>query len=340
MRITAMFGLLIGLVLHFGVDALAADAPRDGGARATPEQVRRGPKVEQGFVRMDDGTRLYYRKTGSGPLKVIAPYDLMIFDVMRQLADIATVVTYDTRSRGRSEPSKNPAHLTIQQDVRDLEAVRAHFHFEKFAPIGFSYLGKAVALYAVAHPDRVTRIVQIGASPIREEPTGEAVDADLVGAPAADVARMRQMRKTDAKQRWPEEFCRSEWRVTRYMLVGNPVNARKIDVDRICMYPNEWPLNADTTLAPLWESVDRTVPTAEELRTITVPVLTIHGTKDRNAAYSGARTWAATLPNDRLLTVTNAGHVVWADDSRIVISAIREFLSGKWPTDSEKVRNE
>src|SRR5205814_10103666 len=98
--------------------------------------------------------------------------------------------------------------------------------------------------------------------------------------------------------------------------------------------------NTDTALNQLWEGVDRTVPNAEEVMTITVAVLTNHGTRDRNAAYSGARKWAATLPNGRLLTVIGAGHVVWADDSDMVISGIRKFLRGKWPTNSEKVSGE
>jgi proline iminopeptidase len=303
-------------------------------------QNGRRMNAEEGFVRAEDGTRLYYRKIGRGPVKVIAPYDLMMFDALRQFADIATIVTYDTRNRGRSEPSRDPARSTIQQDVLDLEAVRAHFRFDKFVPVGFSYLGKVVALYGIAHPGRVSRIVQIAPSPIREEAAGDAVDADALGAPAADVERMRELRKTKAKETSPREYCRAEWMVTRYMLVGNPANAPKIDVDAICAQPNEWPLNAEKTLAPLWESVDRTIPTSDELKTVTVPVLTIHGTKDRNAPYSGGRKWAASLPNARLLTIAGAGHVAWADDPSAVFGAIRQFLRGTWPPGSEKVKNE
>lgn len=291
----------------------------------------------QGFVTAEDGTRLFYREIGNGPVRVIAPYDLMMFDLVRQLGDKATVVTYDMRNRGRSERSKDPKRSTIQQDVRDLEAVRAHFHFDKFVPVGFSYLGKVVALYAIAHRDRVSRIVQLAPSPIAEEPPGEAVDADHLGAPPADVARMRELRKTDAKEKKPQEFCRSEWKVTRYMLVGVPKSAAKIDIKDICSHPNEWPVNQERALASLWDSVDQTVPTADELKTITVAVLTVHGTNDRNSPYVGGRRWAASLPNGRLLTVPGAGHVLWADSPQVVIAAIRAFLDGRWPAGSEKV---
>src|SRR5205823_2538331 len=120
-----------------------------------------------------------------------------------------------------------------------------------------------------------------------------------LGAPAEDVARMRQLRQTDAKERSPAEFCLSEWAVTRYMLVGVPKNATKIDVRRICSFPNEWPANADKTLSSLWESIDRAILSPSELAKVTVPVLTIHGTSDRNAPYKGALRWTAGLPNAR-----------------------------------------
>ena len=38
---------------------------------------------------------------------VIVPLDLYLFDQMKQFADIATVVTYDLRSRGRSDRAKD-----------------------------------------------------------------------------------------------------------------------------------------------------------------------------------------------------------------------------------------
>jgi pimeloyl-ACP methyl ester carboxylesterase len=297
-------------------------------------------RPEQGFVNTEDGIRLFYRKVGHGPIRVIAPYDLMMFGALRPLADIATIVTYDTRNRGRSDASPDASRSTIQQEARDLEAVRRHFKFETFVLIGFSYLGKAAALYAIDHPARVSRIVQIAPSPIQEEAAADDVDADLLGAPPADVALMRRMRLGDAKSKSPREFCNAEWNVTRYMLVGDPANASKIPVRDICSRANEWPVNAEKRLGPLWDSVEKTVPTAAQLKTITMPVLTIHGTKDRNAAYKGGRKWVAALPNARLVSVSGAGHAVWVDNPKVVFTAMRSFLRGEWPTVSEPVNGE
>ena len=129
------------------------------GPGSAPAQVS---KVEEGFVKAGDGTKLYYRKFGNGPVTIIAPLDSFLHEHFRQLANLATVVTYDVRNRGRSDRAKDASTWTIQQDVKDLEAVRRELKIEKFIPIGFSYTGLMVAMYALDHPDRVTRIVQLG----------------------------------------------------------------------------------------------------------------------------------------------------------------------------------
>lgn len=330
--------LLTGMLLVL-VTALAV--PHTGGS---PHRADRNPartvrkRIESGFITITDGSRLYYRKVGSGAARVIAPSDLFLYDFTRRLTGVATVVTYDTRGRGRSELARGAAPPTIEQDVRDLEEVRRHFGFDKFVPVGFSYLGKAVVMYAATHPARASRLIMISAAPPAAVEDGEPVDADRLGAPARDVARMRQLRLTDAKERSPAEFCLAEWAVTRYMLVGAAANAQKIDVQRLCSLPNEWPVNADRTLSTLWESVDRANLSPAELARVTMPVLVIHGTSDRNSPYKGALRWAATLPNARLMTVLDAGHVVWADDPNAVGRAIREFISGHWPAGAEQTR--
>jgi pimeloyl-ACP methyl ester carboxylesterase len=66
-------------------------------------------------------------------------------------------------------------------------------------------------------------------------------------------------------------------------------------------------------------------------------VLTIHGTKDRNAPYGSGREWAALLSNARLLTIRGAAHQSFVEFPEIVFPAIRAFLSGAWPDAAEKI---
>jgi pimeloyl-ACP methyl ester carboxylesterase/ketosteroid isomerase-like protein len=288
-----------------------------------PEHV---PPHEEGYVAADDGTRLYYRKIGEGPATIIAPLDFVMYPFLSQLSDRATVITYDMRSRGRSDQAKDSATLTIEQDVKDLEAVRSHFKVEKFIPVGFSYLGKVVVMYASAHPERVSRIIQLGPAANRNLPAVE--DKDF-GAPEADVKKWQEMQASGAIESAPKDFCTAQWNVMRYYLTGTPKGAARFDVKTNCDLEKEWPVNFRRTVSVLGPTIGKAVVSDDALKIVTMPVLIIHGTKDRNAPYAGGQAWASALPNARLVTIDGAAHASWLDDPPVVFAAIRQFLRGE-----------
>lgn len=294
--------------------------------------------VEEGFVTTADGARLHYRKAGNGPRTVIVPLGWVLFDDFMQFSDIATMIFYDLRNRGRSSAVADVSTLTVQQDVRDLETVRRHFNVEKFSAIGYSYLGLVVAMYALDHPQRVERIVQMG-------PVGFAgttypahlrhTDADI-GAPAEEVNKFKEMMKAGAKSSAPREFCEQQWKVMSYYQVGTAEGVKRAGPSH-CDLENEWPVNFQRHVERLWPTVHAVRLTRDDLQRLQQPVLTIHGTKDRNAPYGAGREWAMTLPNGRLLTVEGAAHASWADAPDVVFNAVRVFLNGEWPRNVERV---
>jgi pimeloyl-ACP methyl ester carboxylesterase len=66
--------------------------------------------------------------------------------------------------------------------------------------------------------------------------------------------------------------------------------------------------------------------TSADVTMLTMPVLTIHGRKDRSGPYGGARDWANLLPNGQLLTIEDGGHMPWIEAPAEVLSAIERFL--------------
>jgi len=291
---------------------------------------------EEGSIATPDGVQLHYRKIGGGPVTVIAPLDFALFDQLQQFADIATVITYDMRGRGKSGRPQDVTKLSIQQDVQDLETVRAHFKADKFVPLGWSYLGKAVILYAAAHPEHVRRVIQLG--PVGNTITRVTTPADEnFGAPAADLEKLKAMYADGSMTRTPKEFCVAQWSVLRYYLAGDPKKAPNFKPEEACALENEWPVNANAVMTSVMPSVDQAVLPPDDLKKVTMPVLTIHGDKDRNAPYAGGREWAAILPDARLVTVPGGAHAMWIDDPVLTFGAIRHFLRGDWPLTSEKV---
>lgn len=283
---------------------------------------------------LDDGARLYYEKLGEGSSVVLVPNGLYIARDFRFLADEATVVFYDVRNRGRSDTIADPSKLArgIEQDVDDVDAVRRYFGADRVDLIGHSYIGLMVALYAMRYPAHTRRVVQIGpAQPDagRQYPPDLAyMDATFTEA-MADLTRMRNA----PPQGDPETVCRKFWSVLSPIYVVNPADAGRIDWGR-CELANERNFMS-YWLGHLAPSIQRLRLTAEDFTKATAPVLIVHGTKDRNAPYGGARDWAARLPNARLVTVPNAAHAPWIEAPELVFGSIQTFLDGAWPDAGE-----
>lgn len=298
------------------------------------------PKVEEGYITTSDNVRLYYKKVGSASPTIILPARLYAFEDFRRLGERYTLISYDMRNRGRSDPVTDDSKITIEADVEDLEAVRRHFGVEKFTPVGYSYLGLMVAMYAMAHPEHVDRIIQLGPVPLKYstpyQPQFAAPDWES-SLDSAGLGRLRKLREENYHATHPQEYCKEEWQVTRFSLVGDPSKVDRLPRN-ICDMQNEWPVNLNRHFQlHFGESVQKLDIPREEVKRIIAPTLTIHGSKDRNAPYGAGREWVYLLPHARLLTVEGAAHQAFAEAPEIVFPAIETFLKGDWPPNSEEV---
>jgi pimeloyl-ACP methyl ester carboxylesterase len=283
--------------------------------------------------------RLFYQKVGAGKQVVIIPAGFFLFDDFQTLAKGRTMIFYDMRDRGRSDAVADPNRLSIQYDVDDLETVRKFFRIERADLIGWSYLGMMVVQYAIEHPDRVDRIVQLGAVPRK---FGTQYPATLTAQDAVPVPDPVQIKELEELERsgflrdHPKEFCEKEWQVTRVQLVGNPANVTKLRPSK-CIMPNEWPVHLNPHIEASLSSIQQMDIPRDKIAALRVPVLTIHGTQDRNAPYGGGREWSMTFSEARLVTISGAAHMSWVDAPEVVFSSIDTFFNGRWPPEAEKI---
>ena len=312
-------------LLMFLTAAVAAASPSD---------------ATEGLVTADDGVQLYYVKAGNGAETVILPARLFTFDDFSWLAERYTLISYDMRNRGRSSQVEDLAKVSIEADVRDLETIRRHFRVEKAHLIGYSYLGLMVVLYALDHPANVGRIVQLGPVPLR---FGTEYQPEFVASDRQQVidqhggGRLRELRQQNYHTTHAREYCEEEWRVVRFMLVGDPQRVDTVGKGA-CDLPNEWPTNLARHMERHFGgSVQKLDVPRERLAQLQKPVLTIHGTGDRNAPYGAGREWSLLLPDGRLLTLQGAAHQAFAERADIVRPAIAGFLRGEWPAAAAKV---
>jgi pimeloyl-ACP methyl ester carboxylesterase len=292
----------------------------------------------EGFITTEDGVRLFYRKLGKGPRTVIIPNATYMFDDFKYLGDDGTVIFYDLRNRGRSDSVTDPTKLRrgVHNDVDDLEAVRRHFSAAPIDLIAHSYLGMVVILYAMKYAAHVNRIVQIG--PVQPV-IGKQYPPHLTGADAVMkevFAKMTELQKAGPGTN-PAEFGEKMWSVMRQLFVTDPADADKITWSTEGL-PNETVFSVmsyyNQYLLPSMQSIHFS---SEDLGKVQMPVLTVHGTRDRNAPYGGGKDWAESLPNARLITIENGAHLPWIDAPEKVFGSIRTFLNGSWPeTDDQR----
>jgi len=294
--------------------------------------------TSEGYVTTEDGVRLFFQKMGSGPRPIVIPSAAYMFNDFKYLAADRTVIFHDLRNRGRSESVTDASKLKggVHLDVEDLETIRRHFGIHPVDVIGHSYLGMVVALYAMKYPAHVNRVVQIG--PVQPF-LGKQYPTHLTGADPtmAEVSgKLAQLQK-EGPAGDPKEFGRKIWSLMRLLYVTDPADADKITW-AVADLPNESFLNVmkhySENLLPSMQSLNLTV---EDIAKVQSPVLTIHGTRDRQAPYGGGREWALTLPDARLVTVENAAHLPWIESPEKVFGSIKTFLDGAWPDAAQQV---
>lgn len=301
------------------------------------QQRSAGPQIEQGYLTAKDGVRLFYRKLGQGPDFVIFLHGgpgLSMHDggfSMDPLAANHTLIMYDQRGGGRSELVKEKALLTAADDVRDLEAVREHFGIKTMMLIGLSWGSGLAALYADAHPDRVSRIVFLDPMPIALTPfareRSEKIASIFTPADATRLKELEQQEKTASDDELLS-ICREE-----DQLSFKPYLFDLASYDRNRGDACDDPPAAIRNISFVSNSVVSSLgdfdlrPLLARLR---VPVLVIEGEKT-NVPLDSTREWAGATPGARLLLLPNAGHATFIDQPEALIRNLQIFLGGRWP---------
>ena len=292
--------------------------------------------THEGYFTTADGLRLFYRQAGTGSRVGLFINGVPTVDDFASILEGRTIVFFDPRNRGRSDTARDRSQIErgVHHDVDDLETIRTHVGVDQVDVIGHSYAGVTVALYAMKYPASTRRIVQI--SPMapdqsRQYPPDLRYSDEVLQQALAQLGELMKEQATLD----PVEMCGRFWSIINPIYVMNPADIAKLKWAR-CDSANE-----RNFMAPwvqyLQPSIQQLKLTADDFGRAAMPVLVIHGTKDRSGPYGGARDWARLLPNARLLTVHDAAHVPWIEAPDLVLDSIRTFLDGEWPAAAEVI---
>jgi len=281
-----------------------------------------------------DSVRLYYRTLGSGPETVIVPLALFHRTRLDALARHRRLVLYDPRGRGKSD-TVPPEKVSLEHNLRDLEALRRQVGAERVALIGWSGLGMELFVYTLRHPERVTRLVQLAPIAPRWVPWIDSLAADRTRRTDSTALRELRTREThgDFKSD-PAGHCRALAAVYTPPTFGDP--SRSGLAPDVCGYPTEWPVRINGYFGALMKTIQGFDWTDSLTRVAKIPRLVIHGARD-NTPVQGNREWVAGQPDARILVVEGAGHWPHYERPEVVLPAIERFLEGGWPEGSEAV---
>lgn len=276
------------------------------GEMVTAERSRpplHGADQEIRFCRSADGTRLAYAVHGSGPPLVVASCWLSHLQhdwrspVWRHFLDdlgaIATVIRYDERGFGMSDWDVDDFSLGAR--LSDLEAVVDAVGLDRFALLGMSGGSGPALAYAVAHPERLTRLVLYGTVcgiPVVRDADGQAEEETYlsmirVGWAREDAVFRRVFTSrfipdaTEEQMRWFDELQR---------MSTSPENAVASRIGR------------------------QEVDIADDLERITAPTLILQATGDRSTTFDNAVEVTSRIAGSRLVAMNSNNHILLAGE--------------------------
>jgi len=255
------------------------------------------------FCQGQDGLRLAYAIHGNGPPLVVVSCWLSHLQhdwhspvwrhFLDQLGEIATVVRYDERGFGMSDWAVDD--FSIEARVGDLEAVLAAAGLDRFALLGMSG-GSAVAMaYAIAHPERVSRLILYGT--VCGEPVSLSPDAWAEEETYRSMIRVGWARKdADFRRVFTKKFIpdateeQMSWFDDLQRMSTSPANAVASRIAR------------------------QQVDIHDDLHLITAPTIVLQAIGDRSMTFDNAVTVSSRIGGARLVALESRNHILLADE--------------------------
>lgn len=239
---------------------------------------------------------------------------------MDPIGEYAQIVYWDHRGQGRSARG-DISKYTLDENVEDLEALRAHLGIEQIVSVGTSYGGMVAMAHAARYPHSVSKLLLI-------------VTAAHSGfnARAREIVALRgtPVEKEAARQLWAGELT-NDAAMRNYF--RNTWGLYSTTFDESKRAKNEDAL-ARAILSP--EAMNRAFAPGgflldydlrPELKKITAPTLVLAGRHDWICAPEFSEEIHSLIPGSQLKIFENSSHSLRGDEPEEFFATLKEFIT-------------
>ncbi len=232
-----------------------------------------------------------------------------------ELRDVAQLVFIDHRGSGRSAEGDPETH-TMEENIRDVDALRDYLGLESISVLGSSYGGMVAQGYAVAYPDRVANLVLSVTAPSHRF---------LDDAKRNVAERGNEEQKRVCQWLWDGSFESDQQLYEFYKAMG-PFYSRTFDLEKFEAHWDQGIRNFDQ-LNRGFGGFLRTFDYIDQLHTIQCPTLVIAGAHDWICPVNHSELIAEKIPRAHLKIFANSAHAVAADEPDAYLQAVGGFLT-------------
>jgi 3-oxoadipate enol-lactonase len=251
-----------------------------------------------------DGTRIAYQTSGAGAQLLMlsgqASSHRWWTRVRAEFDAYRCVVTLDYRGTGDSDAPPGP--YSTQGFAEDAIAVLDHLGIERADVYGTSMGGRVAQWVAVAHPDRVRRLVLGCTSPGGTHAVERSAAVRKALADPDPAAARRTLLDLMYTPAWLARNPGPYW------TLGDPAMSRHARHQHLIA----------SNRHDAWDALPR----------ISAPTLVLHGDRDELNPTANAPLLAERIPGARLHLVAGTRHAYFEEGSDDAGPAVREFLTG------------
>jgi pimeloyl-ACP methyl ester carboxylesterase/DNA-binding CsgD family transcriptional regulator len=306
---------------HFEPRGLTPHPAADASDSAmSPQRSKANQRIS--FCRSRDGTRIALAIAGSGPpLVKVANYMSHLehdwsspvwMHWLEGLSTQHTLITFDERGSGLSD--WDVKEISFESWVEDLEAVVDTVGLRRFPLFAMSQAGAVAVAYAARHPERVSRLVLLGAYArgwLNRDLTGEQVEEERLMIDLMRIGWGKEnpaFRQVFATQLFPDASTEQLRALETQMRISvSPENAVRL------------------------ESEMHRIDVRETASAVKAPTLIFHARRDEGVPFQEGRLLATLIPKAQFVALDSQNHILTANEPawRDFLAVFREFLGGE-----------